>query len=68
MNHSLHSADRGTHLKVVAVALVAAIAVVAVAISARVSDNPTATVRMQGPVLKAGQPATFTSSETSAVR
>jgi hypothetical protein len=68
MNHSLHSADRGTHLKVVAVALVAAIAVVAVGISARVAETTSATVRVQGPVLKAGQPATFTSSETSAVR
>jgi hypothetical protein len=68
MNHSLHSADRGTHLKVVAVALVAAIAVVAVGISARVADSTSAIVRVQGPVLKAGQPATFTSSETSAVR
>jgi hypothetical protein len=68
MNHSLHSADRGTHLKVVAVALVAAIAVIAVGISARVSDSTSATARMQGPVLKAGQPATTASSETSAVR
>jgi hypothetical protein len=68
MNHSLHSADRGTHLKVVAVALVAAIAVVAVGISARVSDSTSTTARIQVPVLKAGQPATFTSSETSAVR
>jgi hypothetical protein len=68
MNHSLHSADLGTHRKVVAVALVAAIAVVAVGISARVSDTTSTTARIQGPVLKAGQPATFTSSETSAVR
>jgi hypothetical protein len=68
MNHSLHSADRSTHLKVVVVALVAAIAVVAVGISARVDQGPTAIARTQGPVLKAGQPATFTRSETSAVR
>ena len=68
MNHSLHSADRSTHLKIVVVALVAAIAVVAVGISARVSDSPSVTVRVQGPVLKAGQPATTASSETSAVR
>jgi hypothetical protein len=68
MNHSLHSADRSTHLKVVVVALVAAIAVIAVGISARMDDSSSVVARTQGPVLKAGQPATYTRSETSAVR
>lgn len=35
MNHSIHSADRATHLKIVVVALVAAIGVAAFGISAR---------------------------------
>ena len=35
MNHSIHSADRATHLKIVVVALVAGIAVAGLAISAR---------------------------------
>ena len=35
MNHSIHSADRSTHLKIVVVALVAGIAVAALGISAR---------------------------------
>ena len=35
MNHSIHSADRSTHLKIVVVALVAGIAVAAFGISAR---------------------------------
>jgi len=39
MNHSLVTADRTTHLKIVAVSLVAAIAVVLVGITARVTDT-----------------------------
>ncbi len=39
MNHSIHSADRATHLKVVIVALVAGIAVAAFGISARVNTD-----------------------------
>ena len=35
MNHSIHSADRGTHLKIVIVALIAGIAVAGFGISAR---------------------------------
>ena len=35
MNHSIHSADRSTHLKIVTVALLASIAVMVVGIAAR---------------------------------
>jgi hypothetical protein len=70
MTHSLIGADRNTHLKIVVVALVGAIAVVTVGIAARVSDTSamTAQVKTDGPVLKAGKPATFTTRETTAVR
>jgi hypothetical protein len=70
MTHSLIGADRNTHLKIVVVALVGAIAVVTVGIAARVSDSGamTAQVKTDGPVLKAGKPATFTTRETTAVR
>ena len=70
MTHSLIGADRNTHLKIVIVALVGAIAVVTVGIAARVTDTGSMTAQMKtdGPVLKAGKPATFTTSETSAVR
>ncbi|MBV8921597.1 hypothetical protein [Bradyrhizobium sp.] len=66
MNHSIYSADRSTHLKVVAVALVAGIAVAAVGLSARLSsdDGYAQTAR----VIKAGKPVTVTSSEASVVR
>jgi hypothetical protein len=39
MNHSILTADRNTHLKVAALALAAAIAVVLVGFSARVDDS-----------------------------
>jgi len=64
MNHSIHSADRSTHLKIVVVALVAGIAVAGLAISARTSSDYSQTAH----VVKAGKPVTVTSSDTSMVR
>jgi hypothetical protein len=65
MNHSIYSADRTTHLKIVVVALVAGIAVAGLSISARsTSDDYTQTAR----VIKAGKPVTITSSGTSTIR
>jgi hypothetical protein len=71
MNYSLATADRTTHLKVVVVALVAAILVVAIGIAARISatDTETARVRTQGVVVvKAGVPATYSRAETPSFR
>ena len=64
MNHSIHSADRSTHLKIVAIALVAGIVVVGLGISARTSADYTQTAH----VIKAGKPVAVTSSDTTAVR
>jgi hypothetical protein len=65
MNHSIYSADRATHLKVVAVALVAGIAVAGLGISARTSDDGyTQTAR----VMKAGKPVVVTSANAALVR
>ena len=47
MNHSLVTADRTTHLKIVAVSLVAAIAVILVGVTARISDTG-ATAKVTG--------------------
>jgi hypothetical protein len=64
MNHSIHTADRATHLKIVMVALIAGVALAGVGIAARTNVADTQTAR----VIKAGQPVTVTSSETSTVR
>ena len=65
MNHSIHSADRTTHLKIVVVALVAGIAVAAFGISARTSsDFSTQTAH----VVKAGKPVVVTSSDLTKIR
>lgn len=66
MNHSIYSADRATHLKVVVVALVAGIALAGFGITARTGsdDGLTQTAR----VIKAGKPVVVTSSNASLVR
>jgi len=64
MNHSIHSADRSTHLKIVIVALVAGIAVAALGISARSSTDYSQTAH----VMKAGKPIAVTSSDAMLVR
>ncbi len=68
MNHSLLGADRHTHLKILAVALVGATLVIGVGIGARMTDATTAVSRVEGPVLKAGKPSAFTSRDTSSIR
>jgi len=66
MNHSIYSADRSTHLKIVVVALVAGIAVAGFGISARSTSNEEFTQTAR--VMKAGKAVTVTSSNTSVVR
>ncbi len=65
VNHSIYSADRSTHLKIVVVALVAAIIVAGLGISARTSSDE---YSQTAHVIKAGKPVTMTSSETSLMR
>ena len=60
MNHSIYSADRTTHLKIVVVALVAGIVVAGLGISARAtSDDGYA---QTAHVMKAGKPMAVTSN------
>jgi len=71
MNSSLRSADRATHVRIVVVALVAAVAVVTIGLNARAPDTATVTatkVRIEGPVQKAGRPTLYSNSGASAVR
>ena len=64
MNHSFHSADRTTHLKIVVVALIAGIAVAGFGISARTNSDYAQTAH----VVKAGKVITVTSSNGAMVR
>jgi hypothetical protein len=65
MNHSIYSADRSTHVKIVVVALVAGIVVAGLGISARSNaEDYTQTAH----VVKAGQPVAVTSSGTMTIR
>ena len=66
MNHSIYSADRTTHLKIVVVALIAGILVAGFGITAHNSSDEgyTQTAR----IMKAGKPVAITSSSNSLVR
>jgi hypothetical protein len=65
MNHSIYSADRTTHLKIVVVALVAGILVAGFGITTRATTSD----EMQtARVMKAGKPVAITSSGASVVR
>jgi hypothetical protein len=68
MNHSIYSADRTTHLKIVVVALVAGITVAGFSISARTTSDEGLTQTASTRVMKAGKPVVITSSGNSVVR
>lgn len=63
MNHSMYSADRRTHLKIVVIGLLCATLVAAVGIFAHVGDLDLGTA----PLVKAGQP-TAVSGHLPAIR
>jgi hypothetical protein len=69
MAHSLIGADRMTHLRIVAVALVAGAIFVGVGVAAHMSDFETMAAMMQNqPVVKAGKPAIFTTGYDVTIR
>lgn len=63
MNHSMYSADRRTHLKIILIGLLCATLVAAVGIFAHVGDLDFGTA----PIVKAGQP-TALSGRLPAIR
>ncbi|WP_439368442.1 hypothetical protein [Bradyrhizobium sp. DASA03120] len=67
MNHSIHSADRATHLKIVVVALIAGIAVAGFGIAARTNADYSQSAQ-SSQVVKAGKPVVITSAGTSELR
>ena len=68
-NYTLSTADRLTHLKIVAVSLVAGIVIVGVGIFAR-PDAPDMSTRLESraPVLKADRPVVWTQSDRVTIR
>ena len=67
-NFSLLTADRATHLKVVAVALVCAM-MVGIGLAARVTDQFAASDgRLEATVIKPGAPVTASVSEPRTIR
>jgi hypothetical protein len=67
MNHSIYSADRSTHLKIVVVALAAGIVVAGFGISARTTSSGDSYAQTSR-IIKAGKPVAITSSEAALVR
>src|SRR5262245_36034712 len=63
MNSSLLSADRNTHIRILVVALLAGAILVAVGLSARIANTELAEAPADVPVLKAGKPAAFATSD-----
>ena len=55
-NSSIFTADRVTHLKIVAVSLICATIVAGIGIAARVTDATTVGNRLEAQVIKAGAP------------
>ncbi len=68
-NHSMRTADRTTHLKIVVVSLIAGIVVVTAGIAARPTLPDMSTqLEARAPVLKTGEPIVWSSSETRTIR
>jgi hypothetical protein len=68
-NFSMFTADRMTHLKVVAVALVCATLVAGIGVAARVTDGSPATDgRVEATVIKASKPVTAATAADHTIR
>lgn len=66
MTHSMYNADRTTHLKIVVVALVAAIGISVAGISMRLTADDFQ-VAQTAPVMKAGAPVQITTTDSAAI-
>jgi hypothetical protein len=66
MNHSIYSADRTTHLKIVIITLVIGVGGIGVGLSSR-SNSDAGSTQTAG-VVKAGKPVLTTSSDALVIR
>jgi len=68
-NTTLLTADQATHMKIVAMALIASIVVTVVAIAVHISpDDQAAQVEAAGPPLKAGKPHVVSQGNAVVIR
>jgi hypothetical protein len=68
-NATFETADRGTHLKIVVVSLIASLVVLIVGISASTSSFvANSDLQAQGPAVKATKQVVITRNETSVIR
>jgi hypothetical protein len=65
MNHSMYSADRGTHVKIVVLGLICATMVAVVGIFAHATSNIDLSTSA---LVKAGQPTTLSSGQAPTIR
>jgi hypothetical protein len=65
-DHSIYSADKGNHLKIVVVALVAGIVLAGVGLSSRADLDPMSS--RTASIIKAGKPTVISSSNASVAR
>jgi uncharacterized membrane protein len=68
MNHSFYSADRSTHLKIVAVALIAGVSILGYGIAVRSKGDGSAYAQQNIQVIKAGKPLLVGNSEAPTIR
>ena len=68
-NYTLLRADRATHLKIVAVSLIAGFLVISIGLAARpLGGDRTLRIEDNGIVLKAASPANWSSRQSATVR
>ena len=67
-NASFQTADRGTHIKIVVVSLIASIVVMAAGISMRSSSFVSNDLQAHGPVVKATKQVVTTRNDASVIR
>lgn len=66
-NFSIFTADRGTHVKIVVVSLIASIIVIAVGITARTGPD-TASMQASSTIVKATKPVMATTTGAGTIR
>lgn len=68
-NWTIFAADRNTHVKIVAISLIASVGVLLVGMTARgTTADTSARIHAAGPAVKAGKPMTISRIETTTIR